>query len=141
MNRASGSDPERQTDPSVMLWLSQMACRKMGSCGVISAYAGLTNGFNIGALMEKGIRFIGNGQAPVHKYWEEILNDYIKTGKFDVRLILTHRFPLEEMEELYAKFDKRVPGLLKTFVATKFSAPPAPGYPTLTHVKDLPDGE
>ena len=58
--------------------------------------------------MEKGVRFIGNGQvrtawivpigaifntinyqAPVHKYWEEILHDYIKTGKFDIKLILT----------------------------------------------------
>lgn len=27
---------------------------------------GFTNHFNIGALMEKGVRFIGNGQAPVH---------------------------------------------------------------------------
>lgn len=71
--------------------------------------------------MEKGIRFIGNGQAPVHRYWEEILNDYIRTKKFDINLILTHRFPLEEMDQLYAKFDKRVPGLLKTFVETKFS--------------------
>jgi len=118
-----------------------MACRKMGSCGVIAAYAGLTNGFNIGALMEKGIRFIGNGQAPVHKYWEEILNDYIKTGKFDVRLFLTHRVPLAEIDQLYGKFDKRVPGLIKAFVTTKFSAPPKQGFPVETHVADLPDGE
>ena len=48
--------------------------------------AGYTNTFNIGALMEKGIRFIGNGQAPVHLYWEEILNDYIIPGKFDPTL-------------------------------------------------------
>jgi threonine dehydrogenase-like Zn-dependent dehydrogenase len=37
--------------------------RKMGRCGVIAAYAGYTNGFAIGALMEKGVRFIGNGQG------------------------------------------------------------------------------
>lgn len=36
--------------------------------------------------MEKGIRFIGNGQAPVHLYWEEIMNDYIIPGKFDPTL-------------------------------------------------------
>ena len=62
-----------------------MATRKMGSCGLISAYAGLSksertadrlqlsrtqanqglltaNAFNIGALMEKGIRFIGSSR-------------------------------------------------------------------------------
>ena len=63
-----------------------MSVKKMGRCGVIAAYAGFTNGFNIGALMEKGVRFIGNGQAPVHKWWEEILNDYIIPGKFDPTL-------------------------------------------------------
>jgi len=113
--------------------------RKMGSVGLISAYAGITNAFNIGAVMEKGVRFIGNGQAPVHLYWEEILNDYIRTKKFDVSLILTHRFSIEEFSELYGKFDKRVDGLLKTFVETKFSSPAANGYPKLTKVADLPE--
>lgn len=60
--------------------------RKRGRCGLTAAYAGFTNGFNIGALMEKGIMFIGNGQAPVQKYWKEILHDYIMTGKFDPKL-------------------------------------------------------
>ena len=116
-----------------------MATRKMGSCGLIAAYAGLSklertadrlqlsrtqadqellpaNAFNIGALMEKGIRFIGpslslpcvgrvlppevictdttrsllpsgNGQAPVQFYWQSILTDYIQTGKFDVKCV------------------------------------------------------
>lgn len=45
-----------------------MSVRKAGSCGVIAAYAGLTNNFNIGALMEKGVRFIGNGQVSQHAY-------------------------------------------------------------------------
>jgi threonine dehydrogenase-like Zn-dependent dehydrogenase len=63
-----------------------LATRKMGRIGIIAAYAGFTNNFNIGAVMEKGIRFIGNGQAPVHLYWEEILNDYLRTGKFDPTL-------------------------------------------------------
>jgi threonine dehydrogenase-like Zn-dependent dehydrogenase len=63
-----------------------LATRKMGRIGLIAAYAGFTNGFNIGAVMEKGLRFIGNGQAPVHLYWEEILNDYIIPGKFDPTL-------------------------------------------------------
>lgn len=66
-----------------------LSVRKMGRIGVIAAYAGFTNGFNLGAVMEKGIRFIGNGQAPVHLYWEEILNDYIRTGKFDPTLCVS----------------------------------------------------
>lgn len=75
------------------VYFSEMivSVRKMGRCGIIAAYAGFTNGFNIGALMEKGVRLIGNGQAPVHKYWEEIL-DLIKAGKFDPTLSVCSSF-------------------------------------------------
>lgn len=112
------------------------AVKKMGSVGVIAAYAGFTNHFNIGAVMEKGVRFIGNGQAPVHKYWEEILG-YIQEGKFDPTFMITHRFPIDDFPELYKKFDKRVGGVEKVFVETKFSSKSAPGCPTTTRVADL----
>lgn len=42
-----------------------LSVKKLGRVGVIAAYAGFTNGFNIGALMEKGVRLIGNGQGIV----------------------------------------------------------------------------
>ncbi|EJD03567.1 GroES-like protein [Fomitiporia mediterranea MF3/22] len=113
-----------------------MSVRKMGRCGIIAAYAGYTNNFNIGALMEKGVRFIGNGQAPVHLHWETILNEYIIPGKFDPTFILTHRVPLDDMPELYKAFDQRQSGVLKVFVETRFSSPPSPGCPTTSRVKD-----
>ena len=88
-----------------------------------------TNHFNIGALMEKGVRFIGNGQAPgtslllfplsifldqlnrypVHLYWEEIM-EYLKDGTFDTKFLVTHRVKLEDFPELYKAFDKRYAG-------------------------------
>ena len=63
-----------------------VSVRKGGRCGMIAAYAGFANHVNLGALMEKGVRLIGNGQAPVHKWWKEILDDYIMTGKLDPTL-------------------------------------------------------
>lgn len=75
-----------ETDVPEVINETIVSVRKMGRCGLTAVYAGFTNCFNIGALMEKGVRFIGNGQAPVHKYWEELLYDYIKPGKFDPRL-------------------------------------------------------
>ena len=51
--------------------------------------------------------------------------------------MITHRVPLEDMAKLYAAFDKRIGGLEKVFVETRFSAPPAPGCPTATRVDDL----
>lgn len=113
-----------------------MSVKKMGRCGIIAAYAGYTNGFNIGALMEKGVRFIGNGQAPVHKWWKEILDEYIIPGKFDPTFMITHRVPIDDMAKLYVAFDQRKGGVEKVFVETKFSNPPAPGCPKTTRVEE-----
>ncbi|KAK4699319.1 hypothetical protein P7C70_g6945, partial [Phenoliferia sp. Uapishka_3] len=101
-----------------------------GSIGITGVYTGFTNHFNIGAIMEKGVRLIGNGQSPTQRHWETILNDYIIPGKIDVvDLIVTHRIPLEKVAEFYTRLDKREEGIMKTFVATKFSSPPSAGAP------------
>lgn len=75
-----------ETDVPEIINEMLVGVRKGGRAGIIAAYAGFANHVNVGALMEKGIRLIGNGQAPVHKWWEEILHDYIITGKFDPTL-------------------------------------------------------
>jgi threonine dehydrogenase-like Zn-dependent dehydrogenase len=82
--------------PNEMIFL----VKKFGRIGLIGVYSGYTNHFNIGALMEKGVRFIGNGQAPVHLYWHEILNDYIIPGKLDVTTLVTHRVGIEDFPEV-----------------------------------------
>ncbi|PPQ65332.1 hypothetical protein CVT26_000047 [Gymnopilus dilepis] len=125
-----------ETDSPETLNEMLMATRKRGKCGLIAVYSATANGVNLGALMEKGIRLIGNGQAPVHLYWKEILEEYIIPGKFDPTFIITHRVPLEDMAKLYEAFDKRQGGVEKVFVETKFSAPPAPGCPKTTRVEE-----
>jgi threonine dehydrogenase-like Zn-dependent dehydrogenase len=85
-------------------------------------------------LMEKGITLRGTGQAPVQKYWKDLLNK-IKTGEFDPTIILSHRFKIDEFRELYEAFDKKELGIMKTFVETRFSAPRAAGTPELSSFK------
>jgi threonine dehydrogenase-like Zn-dependent dehydrogenase len=116
-----------------------VATRKMGRVGLIAVYAGFANGVNVGALMEKGVRLIGNGQAPVQKYWSDILYNWILPGKLDARSIVTHRVPLDDMPKLYAAFDKRQGGVLKAFVETKYSSEPSPGYPRTSRVDEWAD--
>lgn len=59
--------------------------------------------------MEKGVRLIGNGQAPVMRYWEEILEKYLVPGLIDpLDLIVTHRIKLEDTALMYERFDKMV---------------------------------
>jgi len=124
-----------ETDVSEIVNEMITATRKMGTCALIAAYAGYTNHFAIGALMEKGVRLIGCGQAPVHKYWHELL-EMLESGKFDPSFVVSHRVSLDEFPELYAAFDKRVGGVEKVFVETKFSAVPAAGTPKLSRVAD-----
>lgn len=91
------------------------------------------NHFNIGAFMQTGIRLISNGQCPVQKYWDHLL-DLIRGGKVNPLDMLTHRVRLEDMEKVYDLFSKRKMGFQKVFIQTKYSAAPSPGTPTLTEL-------
>ena len=78
--------------------------------------------------MERGIRLIGNGQAPVHKYWESLLK-MIQDGQIDPMKMVTHRVRLEDLDKVYYAFEKKEDGMQKVYVETKFSAPPCKGSP------------
>lgn len=80
--------------------------------------------------MERGIRLIGNGQAPVHKYWHELLA-MIQKGELDPMQMLSHRARLEDMAKIYYMFEKREDGMQKVFVETKHSFPACQGCPPL----------
>ncbi|OXV08061.1 hypothetical protein Egran_04172 [Elaphomyces granulatus] len=122
-----------ETDTSELLNEMITSVKAFGRCGVTGVYAGYCNHFNIGALMQTGIRLIGNGQAPVHRYWEHLLS-LIREDKIRPLDMVTHRFKLEDLETVYASFNRREPGMQKVFIQTKFSSPPAPGSPTLTEL-------
>ncbi|BGP13470.1 hypothetical protein JCM10213_001794 [Rhodosporidiobolus nylandii] len=109
-----------------------------GTVGITGVYAGFTNHFNIGAVMEKGVRFIGNGQAPTHKWMSKVMDEYIATGKIkSSELILTHRVPLDNIAEVYSQMRQQSEKdkIIKTFITTRFSGPPAPGAPKETRVE------
>ena len=141
-----------ETDTSEMLNEMITALRPFGRIGVTGIYAGYvskfppglvlkdllivyyqTNHFNIGAIMQTGIRLIGNGQAPVHKYWEHLL-DLVRRKEIDPLKMVTHRVKLEDIEKLYSQFEKREHGIQKVFIQTKFSSAPYPGTPELTEL-------
>ncbi|EXK23212.1 S-(hydroxymethyl)glutathione dehydrogenase/alcohol dehydrogenase [Fusarium oxysporum f. sp. melonis 26406] len=105
--------------------------RKFGAVGIIGDYVGVTNHFNVGSLMERGIRLIGCGQAPVQKYWEDLLYK-VENLTIDPTIMLTHRFKIDDIAKGYYVQEKREKGLVKCFVETRFSARPAPDTPELT---------
>ncbi|KAF2669750.1 GroES-like protein [Microthyrium microscopicum] len=120
-----------ETDTSEIINEMIEGVRNYGRCGVTGVYAAYTNHFNIGSLMQRGVRLIGNGQAPVHKYWDHLLQKIVDGG-LDPLIMVSHRCRLEDMETVYAKFKDHEDNYQKVFVATKFSQPPAEGTPELT---------
>lgn len=120
-----------ETDSSEIVNEMITSCKPFGRCGITGDYVGFTNHFNIGSLMERGIRLIGNGQSPVHKYWHE-LRDKIASGEINPLDMVTHRVRLEDIATVYYKFDKKEDNMQKVFVETKFSFPPSEDSPPLT---------
>lgn len=80
--------------------------------------------------MERGIRLIGNGQAPVHMYWHDLLAK-LQKKEIDPLKMITHRVRIEDMEKVYVDFDKKNDGMQKVYVETRFSAPACEGSPAL----------
>lgn len=123
-----------ETDTSELINEMITSVKNYGRCGITGVYVGFTNHFNIGSLMERGVRLIGNGQAPVHMYWEKLLK-MLETGELDPLQMVSHRVSVEELDEVYYKFEKKEDGMQKVYVQTKFSAPPCAGSPALTTYK------
>jgi len=122
-----------ETDTSEIINEMIESVRNFGRCGITGVYVGYTNHFNMGSLMQRGIRFIGNGQAPVLKYWEHLL-ELIRKGDVDPLQMVSHRYELEDMEEVYKRFDSREDSIQKVFVETKHSFPRDPNSPELTKI-------
>ena len=120
-----------ETDTSEIVNEMITSVRNFGRCGITGVYVGFTNHFNIGSLMERGIRLIGNGQAPVHLYWEKLLG-MIQKGEIDPLKMVTHRVRVDDLDKVYYKFENKEDGMQKVFVETRFSAPPCEGSPALT---------
>jgi len=120
-----------ETDTSEILNEMIEGVRNYGRCGITGVYVGYTNHFNVGSLMQRGIRLIGNGQAPVHKYWKELL-EKLRTGDLDALQMVSHRVRMEDLDKVYYKFDAKEDAMQKVFVETKFSFPKAEGTPELT---------
>ncbi|KAI6887791.1 GroES-like protein [Hortaea werneckii] len=98
-----------ETDTSEILNEMIESVKNYGRVGITGVYVGYTNHFNIGSVMERGIRFIGNGQAPVHLYWEDLLKK-IQKGEIDPLKMITHRVSVEDLAKVYEKFDKKEDG-------------------------------
>lgn len=110
------------TDSSDVVNEIILSTRKFGTIALIADFLGFTNNFNLGGMMEKGIRLIGCSQNPGHRYAETCLK-HIQDGSFDPLDVVSHRFRFEQIAEVYKRFDQKQGGIEKVFLETQYAAP------------------
>jgi len=102
-----------ETDTADILTEMIMSARVFGNIAIIGVYAGYTNHFPIGAMMEKAL-IIKSGQSPTQKYWPMAL-EKLRSGEID-NFFVSHRAKLSEAPELYKKFYDKKDGVIKVFL-------------------------
>jgi alcohol dehydrogenase len=92
----------------------RMACnaaRRGGVVSIVGVYGYNYDNFPIAKIFDKGLS-IFTGQAPVHKYIDELLK-WIKEDKIKLDDIITHRLPLSEVSHAYEIFNKKEDNCVK----------------------------
>lgn len=106
------------------------AVKKGGNLALIGDYFMDTNGFPIGAMMEKAITVRG-GQVYCQKYWRHLLQ-YIQDGTVDPRPVFSHRLVLDDAPAAYDIFahkkDRCTKVMLKTPLGLKLDQQHGRGY-------------
>jgi threonine dehydrogenase-like Zn-dependent dehydrogenase len=82
-----------------------LATRKGGRISIPGVYAGISDKFPIGALMEKGLQ-IKSGQTHVQKFMPELLQ-MILDDKVDTTFLISHRLDLEDAALGYKNFKEK----------------------------------
>src|SRR4051795_6993368 len=86
--------------------------RKGGTVSVMGAYGPLFSAVKFGDAMNKGLTLRTN-QAPVKRQWPRLL-EHIQAGYLKPSELITHRVPLEHIEEGYHIFSSKLDGCIKT---------------------------
>jgi threonine dehydrogenase-like Zn-dependent dehydrogenase len=88
-----------------------MACRKGGSVFVLGVFAGLSDKFPLGALMNKGLTLRGaqmHGQRYIPMLLERMVNGELKTDH-----LATHVMSLDEGPRGYDMFKNKEDGCVR----------------------------
>ena len=88
--------------------------RKGGTISVMGAYGPLFSAVKFGDAMNKGLR-INTNQCPVKRQWPRLF-EHIRNGYLSPSDIVTHRIPLEHIQDGYHLFSAKLDGIIKPLV-------------------------
>ncbi|MEJ3405057.1 zinc-dependent alcohol dehydrogenase [Rathayibacter sp. YIM 133350] len=88
--------------------------RKAGTISVMGAYGPMFSAVKFGDAMNKGLT-INTNQAPVKRQWPRLF-EHVRNGYLKPSDIVTHRFPLEHIDEAYHVFSSKLDGCIKPLI-------------------------
>ncbi|MCL9664672.1 glutathione-dependent formaldehyde dehydrogenase [Curtobacterium albidum] len=99
--------------PKALNWAID-GVRKGGTVSAMGAYGPIPNAVKFGDAMNKGVTVHMN-QAPVKRQWPRLL-EHIQAGHLKPSEIITHRIPLEHIDEAYHLFSAKLDDCIKTVI-------------------------
>ncbi|UBQ04108.1 zinc-dependent alcohol dehydrogenase [Curtobacterium sp. TXMA1] len=99
--------------PTALNWAID-GVRKGGTISAVGAYGPIPSAVKFGDAMNKGLT-IHTNQAPVKRQWPRLL-EHIQAGHFRPSDIITHRVPLEHIDEAYHLFSSKLDDCVKTVI-------------------------
>ncbi|MBO9153069.1 zinc-dependent alcohol dehydrogenase [Chitinophaga sp. GCM10012297] len=90
------------------------AVRRAGTVTVVGVYASPYDNFPVHRMFDKGIT-IRQGQAPVHKYIDHLI-ELVVTGKVKLDDIISHTLPLSQAAHAYEIFNKKEDDCVKVIL-------------------------
>jgi len=99
--------------PTALNWAID-GVRKGGTVSAVGAYGPIPSAVKFGDAMNKGLT-INTNQAPVKRQWPRLL-EHIQAGHFRPSDIVTHRIPLEHIDEAYHLFSSKLDDCIKTVI-------------------------
>jgi len=96
--QAAGAETERPH----ALREAILSCANGGIVSVIGVYAGFTDKFPMGSIMNRYLT-LRAGQCHVHRYMPKLL-EHIRKGDIDPSFVITHRMGLEDAAKGYSTF-------------------------------------
>jgi len=88
--------------------------RKGGTVSVMGAYGPMFSAVKFGDAMNKGLTLRMN-QCPVKRQWPRLF-EHIRNGYLKPSEIVTHRFPLDDINEAYHTFSAKLDGCIKPLI-------------------------
>jgi threonine dehydrogenase-like Zn-dependent dehydrogenase len=109
--------------------------RKGGNVSIVGVYGPTFNAVPIGSAMNKGLTLRMN-QCSVKRHLPRLV-EHIQAGRIDPRALITHRVPLEEVDDAYHLFSAKKDGCIKAVLvppgATAIDPVPQPLPTTPLH--------